>query len=92
MPTLPPLRSVSTEFVEVAYASVLLPMYRFPPSLEKSQCFRLVPALLSVRPSWPLLNVVPAEEVPTSRSHGVDDVPIAVAPVLDTLNFDTPAT
>ncbi len=44
MPTLPLFNIVNAGGVLVAYASVEVPMYKFPPIEEKSQCLRLAAA------------------------------------------------
>ena len=51
MPTLPALVMVRAAGEEVAYASVLVPIYRLPPMEEKSQCLRFAPAEVSERAS-----------------------------------------
>src|SRR3989344_1501892 len=65
--------------VEVAYASVVVPTYRLPPILEKSQCLRLAPAPESERTScFPVVVamvsaangvVVPSPRFPAAPSH-----------------------
>ena len=49
MPMLPLFESENTAGVLVPKASVVVPMYKFPPMEEKSQCLRLVPAEASDR-------------------------------------------
>ena len=51
MPTLPALVIERAAGEEVAYASVLVPIYRLPPMEEKSQCLRFAPAEVSERAS-----------------------------------------
>src|SRR3989338_3300436 len=49
IPSRPLFSTVSAAMVVVAYVSVLVPIYRFPPMEEKSQCFRLAEAEVSER-------------------------------------------
>ena len=47
IPTFPAFEIVSAAGVEVPYASVEVPTYKFPPIDEKSQCFKLAAAEVS---------------------------------------------
>ena len=48
IPTFPLFKMVNAEGEDVAYASVEVQIYKFPPIEEKIQCLRFAPAEVSV--------------------------------------------
>jgi hypothetical protein len=87
MPIRPLLRIVNAAGLEVAYASVDVPIYRLPPIEEKSQCLLFAAALVSVRANdgrvpatWRFHCgvLVPMPTIPLYRAVRIGAVPVAL--------------
>ena len=82
MPRRPLLRMVSAAGELVAYASVLVPIYRLPPCEEKSQCLRL-----AVAPESERTRFLPVVVASWRVANGVV-VPTPMRPLVVKFPFD----